>query len=98
MQISEALLKAKNSLLLNGWCQGTGRDPNGNGVCAYWSLVDACYSGGKIDPDNLARCRESLEAVVGGSVAGRNDHPGRTLQEVLDAFDEAISNAKEAGE
>lgn len=91
MKTSEVLRAAKKRLVERGWCQGTFED--GEGRCCSIGAINRASP-----PCGQWPALLSFGDVVGGSVFVWNDAPGRTLEEVLAAFDKAIAaeEAKEA--
>lgn len=98
-----ALLKrGKKALEEIGWTQGTyARDVNGRPVdetdaaatcfCS-WGALNFAKSG---SGGNTCFAMEALDAAAGQSIVAFNDTLGRTKEEVLAKFDEAIA-AEEA--
>jgi hypothetical protein len=85
-------LTAARALLAKGWCQGTLNhwDPNSCDIVAHCSIgaIVAAY-GEYLIPGRLI---DAVQAAIGTRhVARWNDAPERTQQEVLAAFDRAIS-------
>lgn len=88
MTTVEILRQAKAELLRCGWCQHTARSAAGErcavAACGEWfqTVRDVFMRANKIQRDDQ-------------SVAGWNDEPGRTPEEVLAAFDAAIALAEQ---
>lgn len=82
MTVHETLCKARNLIDRHGWCQHS--FARGGMYCTLGAIKAVA----KLD----YQCREVLLSVLKvESVANWNDAPGRTKQEVLDAFDRAIA-------
>lgn len=96
------VLEGARRRLETGWVQGFfAADENGDGVDVNSPLACRWCSGGAIrvesDEDGVyyaARCLLTT-AIESISIADWNDEPGRTKEEVLEAFDKAIALAKE---
>lgn len=93
MKPSEVLLEAKNKILMNGWRQGVGRNDQGR----------YCVLGAVGEVTGISETFHEANKYLGSVIDQRfiftwNDTPGRTQQEVLDAFDAAISLAKDNNE
>jgi hypothetical protein len=96
-QLNEAaahLLRAKEYILDHGWCWGASRGDNGT-VCVVVALGDTAQ-------DRLFAAVPYFTRAVGvedktGNIAAWNDTPGRTVHEVLVAFDRAIALAMSDG-
>lgn len=93
--IAEILRKAKHILENDGWCQGTMHSSQGH--CAIGALRVVSSGAG------LMAAREALENVIGtpawisagySLIAWWNDYPGRTKEEIIAKFDQAIASAE----
>ena len=98
MKPSEICLKAKDVLRERGWTQGRMRNDDG-AFCVWGALVVA--DAGRVTLDysmSAAWARSALAAAVGDPSVGLwNDVPGRTLDEVLAALDQAAERLRGEG-
>lgn len=102
MTPKEVLIQAKNLIKNEGWCQGSFAKSADGGKVASRDLLAKSYCavgalnawGGLNREDNLIRsdARAFLERLV-GVITTWNDQPGRTKEEVLQKFQEAIDLA-----
>lgn len=89
----EILESMKEILLEGGWCQRTvGNVVRGQPTCLVGSYL---IHTGQLTTHYRAVGLNELGQVVGRSLIGWNDTPGRTFNEVIDAIDRAIILAKE---
>lgn len=83
-------------LELYGWIQGSAQDEHGR-HCMIGAL-DYAARRSLIQPlrkcDSYLRARWKLETIVGGCCMSWNDRPGRTVNQVLDAFSLAIESER----
>lgn len=81
MSVAKTLLKAADYIEKHGWCQGKWRNDAGE-VCAYGAIssVERC---GLVRSGAAWRLGRFLNVV---SVAGWNDQPDRTKEEVIAAL------------
>ena len=88
MKTVTVLKKARALLAKDGWCQGA--YTNNNGEHCVMGAIRACT------PDYWDQQRQSLDAylalksVIHQDPVVWNDQKGRTMRQVLKAFDEAI--------
>lgn len=92
-----ALLRDAKANVEKGWCKKTFEDKQGN-VCALGALGYRHDTGGVHYPDPVRRkAGNKLAKLVGvnyfGDIAGWNDNPNRTYQQVKDVFDRALLEA-----
>lgn len=95
MDAHELLVKARNRLERDGWMRGCFLEPEGTRVCSWGAI---CYEtplhSGVDCPREYDEAVATLGGVVGvdkaAAIAVWNDTPGRTKEQVLAAFDEAI--------
>ena len=86
MTTRETLIAARAAIVACGWAQGCYRNTRGQ-VCALGAIEAATgRMGAEGEPAAAA-----LTLAVGGRLAAWNDAPGRTVEEVLSAFDRAIA-------
>jgi hypothetical protein len=96
MTTHEALKKARAYLLEFGWNHG-GAGQHGGPRCAVGAICSVggfptLYRDGKhwgTEPA-LRAASHAIGEQVGSQLPGWNDQPGRTFDEVIDAFDKAI--------
>lgn len=88
----DVLVKAKSVILEKGWCQKTLQHFNGS-CCMLGAVGIAASSLGYASKEYAAR--EALYSVLPRSdgIVDFNDEEGRTVDEVLAKFDEAIAAA-----
>jgi hypothetical protein len=90
-KVKEILVKAKDILCTKGWIQGTFEKDGA--CCALGALGNAtgdvagCYFD-EVEAEHVLR-----RVVPNGRIVAFNDTPGRTKEEVLEAFDQAIALA-----
>lgn len=102
-EIADLIDKAHDELLHSGWCQGNFSNNDGT-VCAVGALglaVGVHPACGLLD----SKVKTALEAVAttirpnygsaSGVVMGWNDLPGRTEDEVFDAFRQTSKRLRE---
>lgn len=104
MSVKEGLIKAR-AKVEEGWCQGAAaRDKGGLAVAATSSDATRFCILGAINAARLDNgvsvigelyCALKCEAGE-SSLAGFNDAPGRTQEEVLALFDKAIARVEES--
>jgi hypothetical protein len=94
---SELLRRAAEIIEENGWRQGWKAD--GDTVCVVDALAAAWRPWSPEVGWLLAadRVKDVLGLWVGTALHDWNDEPGRTKQEVLDAFNRAAQQAEEEG-
>jgi hypothetical protein len=104
MTPKELLEKAKKTIQEKGWTQGAyKRGPNAEGgFCMYGAIYEAAgvmtsSDGPDIIPtgklaDSIHAARNALVRAVGNPIA-YNDAAGRTKDQVLEVFDDAIARA-----
>lgn len=110
-QVIADLQAAKEYLLENGWCQGSeSTSEYSPRVCASTAISSPIMGGkknvgawtrGSDQADRIFRAYGALQAVVREttapySVPAWNDMAGRTINEVVNAFDTAIIKLKES--
>lgn len=86
------LIAGRDYIKRNGWCQNQTRD--GMRVCAYGAIFETIgpRAGGQRE-EACAALQRALDAKLGHgavAVAGWNDEPGRTIDDVLALYDLAI--------
>lgn len=83
------LVAGRDYIKRNGWCQHQSRD--GMRVCALGGLLEVTPDNARQDAACVALAR-ALRASLGQprEVAGWNDEPGRTIDDVLALYDLAI--------
>lgn len=83
-QVRKDAKAAADYIREHGWCQGITRNEKG-GVCMYGAseFCGAACGGVYLD--------EAVREEIGMCVAGWNDKPGRTKEEVLAVFDRIAS-------
>ena len=100
MTTVEILRMAKELLVKRGWWQGgfvaPGKDVASCPLCAE-AAVNIAATGEVEGSDGSRPARMVLDRVVGGTLFAWNDSEGRTLAEVLAAFDRAIALATPGG-
>jgi hypothetical protein len=102
MDAVDVLMEAR-AYIEKGWCQGAAaKDEFGqsveweqrlNGIARSWCALGAITDGAglRLQSPELRDAEHLLQRVVGdGWIAVWNDSPGRTQEEVLEAFDRAI--------
>lgn len=96
MSVIEALKSAKLEIQQYGWHYGRERDwQHRNGTtCAGVAIEDACVRFNLRDGEAFEPFRKAIECR---DVLTWNDAPGRTVEEVLAAFDRAIAIAEKGG-
>lgn len=113
LKTSELLRKAADEIRRRGWWQGDFAQPN-EGVLADWYENCPVCAWGAVncalnDGDPWITHQTDLEASAsfarlvakaggGKDVAQWNDDPGRTVDEVLDAFEKAAQAAEAEGD
>lgn len=100
MKVSQTLRAARELIVRDGWCQGISR---GSQRCADYAIRDAVrgHRSGFEVPDFQQRFTDSI-GYLSVAATGKtslstitwNDAEGRTVEEVLAAFDGAICLAK----
>lgn len=91
MTTVEVLRGARALLAVHGWCQEEFLNAAGC-YCAAGALNDAAGSTAQWSNGDSRDARDALKAALGEfSVLAWNDVPGRTVDEVLAAFDRAIA-------
>jgi hypothetical protein len=95
MTAAEILRSAKELLIRDGWCQKLLVSPDGE-HCIVGALGNSVHK-------HMHRAYQCLEISIWGhcdnyrnSLTSWNDTPGRTVDEVLAKFDEAIALAVKA--
>jgi hypothetical protein len=89
-------LKVARAAVENGWHQGSLMNGAG-GVCVVGALRVACFSTVHMDVDVL-RCAAALNELGKHlpdsrlAVAGYNDAPTTTKQDILDLFDKTLAD------
>lgn len=83
-EVATVLKNAHDLIDKVGWVQREYGNPQ-RGYCMY-GAIDAT---GAQYPE-LTRCRDAVDAVVGGNGIQYNDHPKRTKAQVLAALKKAI--------
>ena len=89
------VLEAARALVARGWCQGEYRDCYGK-VCAFGAIIYSFPMGDPAWHDAAKAANDAMTAIVGGHVTAWNDAPGRTQEEVLAAFDQAVSQKRKS--
>src|SRR5579872_5099756 len=91
------LLRAKRYIEEHGWCSHGPRD--GSNVCvgSALALTGPWYAGGGRAWKMLGTIIAYPRSWVAVGIGDWNDTPGRTIEEVYDAFDRAIALAMESG-
>lgn len=93
--LGEGLLEASRIIELRGWCQGQGVDREGR-VCALQAIF---ISFGDHNETNYLKAKFALAKHLGLDtecnliIAGWNDHPGRSQDEVVNALRETAYKA-----
>lgn len=100
MAVVTVLTAARERLLEKGWIQGTGRSAEGYCMVGATHSVTAqlvdCGLPWKEADELEVRANSALKVALGSVlVIAFNDAPGRTLNEVLAVFDDAILAEKE---
>lgn len=85
--IADILRIAKARIAQQGWTQGA--SVTRGGICSVTAIRCAPIG----TSEDRAAAEAALEVVVGRLVMVWNDAAGRTLGEVMTAFDEAIAEA-----
>ena len=99
---AEVLREAKTLIMRDGWIQGRMYDAM-HGHCMHGALTRACEAIRSTRNIRPGAPLPSIDAVFAlqeailEPVAAWNDRPGRTVREVLDAFDRAIALLEGAG-
>lgn len=97
MTAAEVLRAAKAELVTHGWCQGSLVDGNGR-LCARGALVSVPIRDGASWAADMGAAVRLLAMVCAGvhedTITSFNDRAGRTVEEVLAKFDEAIDEAE----
>lgn len=98
LKTSELLRKAADEIRRRGWHQGdygwSRMDPENCGVCSI-GAIRAASSGTPWDPYFGGGVFAPLKREIGTwDIVGWNDKPGRTVEEVLDAFEKAAVAAE----
>lgn len=98
MNAKKILVGAKK-LLENGWCQKHLNviDENGNmSYCSIGAIHSAANNIALLRSQDRQRAYDSLRiSIENYYIDNWNDHPDRTKEEVLAAFDKAIELAKQ---
>ena len=87
MLASEAIREARNVLMQDGWCQGQSENDRGE-KCMSGALAKVFLR----DHVSRAATTAATDCVRAATIPQFplwNDTPGRTIHEVLDAFDRA---------
>jgi hypothetical protein len=100
MKPSEVLAAARELLAVPGaWWDGSAGEPVESSICASTALTDATH--GDVAGSVLHSARGYLQVAIGRDAEDGpeviytwNDKPGRTLGEVLAAYDRAIALAE----
>jgi hypothetical protein len=104
MKTSEVLRKAADEIRRRGWHQGhygsDSSDPDSCAVCALGAIHAADRDDPWEDSSDLSFAAASaLSSVLDGEyVDVWNDNPERTVEEVLEAFEEAAQKAEQDGD
>ncbi len=89
------LINAKNYLQEHGWCPN-GAGGEGGTVCIATAIA-ITTTGDRFPAEVISAISRTIgvHPPIGVAIGVWNDAPGRTIEEVLDAFDRAIALAME---
>ncbi|UFW91014.1 hypothetical protein BjapCC829_21730 [Bradyrhizobium barranii] len=93
--------RAKELLQSEGWWQPGDGNPASGRRCAHEAILDACNGVSRLNGKPAVFILSRIVAPEGRGTSIElvewNDRRGRTREEVMSAFDQAISRAREAG-
>jgi hypothetical protein len=87
--ITKVLIKARDYLVEHGWCQGAMENRSGQ-VCIFGAVYIVGEFNSSVDP-TFSRVMFALKNITKDSAQRWNDEPGRTQEEVVSLFDQAIA-------
>lgn len=96
MTASEILRQGKANIIARGWCQGDElaiHGPSGGPCCAATALSTSGWGDWQQVDDALEFIKDAVGVDRRVDIATWNDAPGRTVEEVLAAYDRAIEAA-----
>jgi len=105
LKTPELLRKAADEIRRRGWTQddfGSSNDRDNCSVCAWGAINAAAYddpwdTGENGETESLADFVAKVNNIGGNNLALWNDHPDRTVEEVLEAFEKAARAAESEG-
>lgn len=83
MNAKEILTETANLINTEGWVQGEYGDHK-SGYCLLGALGATVTASGDDSSESAAQAYSMLMKLTGGDIAGYNDYPRRTKQQVLD--------------
>lgn len=93
--LKDTLVEARSLIQDVGWTQGTyATYAEGNKVIGYCALgaLSATHAGPEIRHDAIMRLSKQTVQYNGSDIVSYNDAEGRTKEEVLAVFDQAIES------
>jgi hypothetical protein len=87
----DCLIRARMLIEAKGWCQGKLQDPTTGAFCIAGAIMCASARFASLQTQMDTTDLFSRIAIGGAGIPRWNDAPGRTVTEVLEAFDRAIA-------